>query len=271
VTPVTLVFVTTDEGHVLVPALESLYASGLRRPVEVVVVDNASHDGARDEILRRWPGTTVLVRHRRFGLPANLNHGIRASTSPYVMLCNSDLLFHRGAVDALADFLDARPGAGIAAPRLLSPDGDTRPSARRWYTVPVLVALRGPWAARAKELPAVRASVYADWDLSAPRAVDWVPCPATMMRRAALDAVGLMDERFRLYFDDVDISLRMHEAGWEVWCVPGAEIVHIEQRSSLRPFSSHWRWHLESLAKFWWKHKGLGPKEATPGGPHPST
>jgi hypothetical protein len=82
-----------------------------------------------------------------------------------------------------------------------------------------------------------------------------------MLRRAALDNVGLMDERFRLYFDDVDISLRMHEAGWQVWCVPAAEIVHIEQRASVRPFSRQWRWHVESLAKFWWKHKGLGPKQ----------
>jgi hypothetical protein len=260
-TPVALVFVTTDEGHVLIPALESLFASGLRRPIEVVVVDNASHDGARDEILRRWPQTRLLVRHRRFGLPANLNYGITASSAPYVMLCNSDLLFKPGAVDTLAEFLEQHPVAGIAAPRLLSPEGETRPSARRWYTVPVLVALKGPWAPAARHLPNVQASLYEDWDLSAPRSVDWVPCPATMLRRAALDNVGLMDERFRLYFDDVDISLRMHEAGWQVWCVPAAEIVHIEQRASVRPFSRQWRWHVESLAKFWWKHKGLGPKQ----------
>jgi N-acetylglucosaminyl-diphospho-decaprenol L-rhamnosyltransferase len=262
--PVALVFVTTDEGHVLIPALESLYASGLRRPVEVVVVDNASTDGARDEIVRRWPQARVVVRHRRFGLPANLNHGIRESTAPYVMLCNSDLLFGRGSVDALADFLDATPEAGMAAPRLLSPEGGTRPSARRWYTLAVLVALKGPWAGAAKRLPWVKSSFYDDWDLSAPRSVDWVPCPATMVRRAALEQVGLMDERFRLYFDDVDISLRMHEGGWEVWCVPGAEIVHLERRASVRPFSAHWRWHLESLAKFWWKHKGLAPRRRPP-------
>lgn len=260
---VSMVFVTTDEGHVLIPAIESLLSSGLRRPVEVVVVDNDSSDGARDEILARWPDTRVLVRHRRFGLPANLNHGIRAATSPYVMLCNSDLLFHPGSVDALADFLDATPRAGMAAPRLLSPEGETRPSARRWYTVPVLIALKGPWATAAKRLPSVKASLYQDWDLTAPRAVDWVPCPATMVRRAALDEVGLMDERFRLYFDDVDISLRMHEGGWEVWCVPEAEVVHIERRSSVQAFSKHWRWHLESLVKFWWKHKGFAPRVRT--------
>lgn len=259
--PVAVIFVSTDEGHVLIPALESLYDSGCARPLEVVVVDNASRDGARAEIARRWPEVRVLVRERIDDLPANLNHGIRATTAPYLMLCNSDLVFRKRAVDALADFLDLHSHAGIAAAKLVSPEGGLRASARRWYTPRVLLALRGPWRARARSLPSVRANTYADWDYLEPRGVDWVPCAATMVRRAALDEVGLMDERFRLYFDDVDLSLRMHLGGWEVWCVPDAEIVHLEQRASVRPFSHAWRWHIESLVRFAWKHKGLGPKE----------
>ena len=85
-----------------------------------------------------------------------------------------------------------------------------------------------------------------------------------LWRRTALGEVGLMDERFRLYFDDVDISLRMHLGGWEVWCVPQAEIVHCEQRASRSVMSPAWRWHLISLCKFAWKHKGLGPPYRAP-------
>jgi GT2 family glycosyltransferase len=85
-----------------------------------------------------------------------------------------------------------------------------------------------------------------------------------MVRRTALGEVGLMDERFRLYFDDVDLSLRMHLGGWEVWCVPGAEIVHCEQRASRSVLSPAWRWHLFSMCKFAWKHKGFGPPGGTP-------
>ena len=261
---VAMVFVATDECPVLVRALESLQAHPPAHPLQIVVVDNASTDGLAETLAQRWPEITVLRQPWRLGLPTNLNRGIRATSAPYVTLCNPDLEFRPGAVDALADFFGAHPRAGMAAPKLLSPEGDVRPSARRWYTVGALLALKAP-AGAGQESPAVARSVYADWDYTAPRPVDWVPCPATMVRRRALMEVGSMDERFRLYFDDVDISLRMHLGGWEVWAVPGAEVVHFERRASVKPFSRPWRWHLASLAKFAWKHKGLGP----PGGPRP--
>ncbi|MGH2768592.1 MAG: glycosyltransferase family 2 protein [Actinomycetota bacterium] len=257
-TPVGLVFVTTNEKAALIPALSSLYASKPLRPLEVVVVDNASSDGVGKEVAARWPEVQILTQGSRAGLPANLNRGIRATVSPYVMVCNPDLIFLPGAIDALAGFLDAHPRAGIVAPKLVSPEGNTRPSARRWYTVGSLLALKLPWAAAQSR--SVRASVYEEWDYARARRVDWVPCPATMIRRSVLERVGLMDERFRLYFDDVDLSFRMSQEGWEVWCEPAAEIIHLEQRGSARPFSRAWLWHLRSLLQFWWKHKGLRPR-----------
>lgn len=255
---VALVFVSTDEHHVLRHAIESLERDPPRHPLQIVVVDNASTDGVARETRARWPEATVLTNEWRRGLPANLNTGIRGSSAPFVLLCNPDLEFRPGAVDALADFLEEHPRAGMAAPKLLSPDGEIRPSARRWYTIEALLALKLAVPGD-EQPPAVARSVYADWDYREPREVDWVPCPATMVRRSALHEVGLMDERFRLYFDDVDLSLRMHLGGWEVWCVPGAEVVHFERRDSVQAFSPQWRWHLASLGKFAWKHKGLGP------------
>ncbi|MEO7804810.1 MAG: glycosyltransferase family 2 protein [Actinomycetota bacterium] len=259
---VSMVFVSTNETEVLIPALESLFAEPTRHDVQVVVIDNASTDDVVERVAAMSPDIKVITREQNYGLPANLNLGITNSNGEYVMLCNSDLIFKPGSVDALADFLDSHPTAGMVAPRLMSPDDSVRVSARRWYTFFVLAALKGPWQRAAASWKPLRESVYEDWDFKSARSVDWVPCPATMVRRAAFEQVGLMDERFRLYFDDVDISLRMHEAGWEVWCEPRAEIVHLEQRSSVRPLSKAWRWHLSSLVKFWWKHKGLKPRRS---------
>lgn len=257
--PVALVFVATNENDFLFAALESLFTS-TTFPPEVVVVDNCSDETPAPKIVSTWPNVRVLSRERRFGLPSNLNFGFRATTAPYVMLCNCDLIFKDQSIDALARFLEEHTRAGVAAPKLLDPQGDRRASARRWYTLRSLMALQGPWSKLVRNSTVVQRSLYEDWDYTSARLVDWTPFSATMVRRAAFEQVGLMDERFWVYFDDVDICLRMHNAGWEVWCVPDAEIVHIEQRSSSRPFSPAWRWHLTSMIKFWLKHRRLQPR-----------
>jgi N-acetylglucosaminyl-diphospho-decaprenol L-rhamnosyltransferase len=259
-TDVALVFVATNERQVVLQALESLEYFRPQRRLEVVVVDNASTDMTEESIRSAFPSVRVLPRESRAGLAANLNFGIDETTAPYVMLCNSDIAFRDGSIDELAAFLDDTPRAGMAAPILLSAEGSVRPSARRWYTWGALASLKGPWRGLLSRFEVVRRSVYADWDMRDARRVDWVPCPATMVRRAALEETGLLDEKFPLYFNDVDICMRMHLAGWEIWCVPEAEVVHLEQRASLSPFTSAWWSHLGSLSAFWLKHRGLRPR-----------
>lgn len=257
---VAIVFVCTDEGPLLMAALSSLYDSEPGRELDVVVVDNASTDGTGDEVRRLWPGARVIRRDRRHGLSDNVNAGIRASRSPLVMVCNSDIVFRPGAVSRLACFLRSHADAGMVAPRLISPEGETWPTARRWYSVRALLALRCPWVGGPTRFGAARWSMYDDWDYASPRAVDWVLCAATMVRRAALDDVGLMDPQFRIYFGDVDLALRMHDGGWEVWCDPEAEVVHLWRRASRRVLSGPWFSHLASLGRFAWKHRGLHPR-----------
>jgi N-acetylglucosaminyl-diphospho-decaprenol L-rhamnosyltransferase len=247
---------------VLLPALASAFASTLTRELETLVVDNASTDGARDAIAARFPQVRIETRRTRQSLSQNLNHGAAATSFPYVMLCNSDLLFAPDAIERLACLLDEHPQAAVAAPRLVGPDGGFRASARRWYTMRALCALKGPWRERARRLPAVRASVYDDWDMASTRSVDWVPCPAILVRRSAFTRVGGMDERFPLYFTDVDLSLRLHEAGFDILCEPSARVVHLERRASAAVLSRAWRAHLAALLRFVWKHRGLRPRRA---------
>ena len=256
---VALVFVATDETEVLIQAVNSLYDSEVGLPIEIIVIDNASTNRLADRIEQKWRDIKVLRQEVRQGFSANLARGFDQTEAPYLMICDADLLFHRGSVEALAGFLDDHPQAGIANPKLLTPMGEMRTSARRWYSFWTLVALKGPWRTLLGETDLVRRSRYADWDFSQPRLVDWVPFAGAMVRRTALNEIGRPDPRFRLYFEDVDLALRMQEAGWQVWNVPEAEVVHLENRASRKPFSQQWRWHLESLVKFWFKHRGFRP------------
>lgn len=261
---VSIVLVATDERPFLVAALDSLFASAPDLAFEVVVVDNASSDGTAEEVADRWPGVRVLRQDRRQGLSANMNLGMRGSVGPFVMMCNSDIVFRAGAIDCLAEFLASHPQAAMAAPRLLSPEGEVWPVARRWYTWRVLALRRLPGRRRNAQLRPVQRHLYEDWDGIEPRRVDWVLCAATLVRRSALEAIGLMDERFRIYFTDVDLALRAHEGGWEVWAVPEAEVVHHWRRASRRPLSAAWFSHLHSLVVFVAKHRGLRPRRRLP-------
>lgn len=259
---VAVIFVSTNEGHLLVPALDSLFATAPERGVELVVVDNASDDGLSRVVAERWPQARILVQRIRRSLAVNLNRAMTETSSPYAMWCDADMLFKPGAVDVLADFLDRGPRVGIVKPKLVSPDGALRAAARRWYTFGTLLALRGPWRARMAGRNSVRRNLYADWDYREARGVDWLPFAGAMVRREAYEAIGGVDERFPFYFEDVDFSLRLHEGGWEVWCLPFAEMVHFENRASAQVFSrAGWR-HFVSFVKFWLKHKGLRPRRA---------
>lgn len=260
---VSIVLVSTDEGHLLMPALESLFAAPPSTDFEVVVVDNGSLVELSAEVTSRWPDARTLRQTSRKSLAANLNLAMSATDSVYAMWCDADMLFNSGAVDALTRFLDEHPRAGMVKPKLLSHDGLVRASARRWYTIGSLVASRGPWRGVTAQWPTVQKSRYADWNHRGPRKVDWLPFAGVMVSRQAFHAIGGVDERFPFYFEDVDFSLRMHEAGWEVWCHPGAEMVHLENRASVEVFSRAGRTHLVSLIKFWWKHKGLRPRNSS--------
>lgn len=258
---VAILLVSTNEGHLVVPAIESLFTNRPHRDVQITMVDNASTDGVGEIVAARWPEVRVIVQDRKKGLAANLNRAVAETSAPYTMLCDADMIFEPGAIDALAGFLDSHPRAGIVKPKLVSPDGSPRPPARRWYTLSSLVALRGPWSRWTESSRPARSSLYADWDFGEARPVDWVPTAGAMVRRRAFDAVGGFDERFPYYFEDVDFSLNMHESGWEVWYTPEAVMVHLENRASSRTLSGAGLTHLSSLIKFWWKHKALRPKE----------
>lgn len=256
--PVAAVFVATNEREFLIAALGSLFEHPPSNLAEVVVVDNASTDGTADEVARLWPSVRLVHQPVRRGLSANLNMGIRATGSPLIMACNCDILFRPGSIDRLVDVMEAVPSAGMAAPRLVSADGRVWPSARRWYSLASLIGRRLPTAIPTPRC--VRRHLYAEENHLAPRPVDWVLCAATLLRRSAVSDVGGLDERFRLYFLDVDLAFGMHEAGWQVWTVPNAEVVHHWQRASRRFMSAAWRSHLYSLLQFYAKHRSFRPR-----------
>ena len=220
----------------LISVQASLAESGL--PAEVVVVDNASGDGTAEMVRTEFPWVRLVTNERNAGFAAANNQGLRAlglpgaGAPPYAMLLNPDTIVRAAALGELVAFMERTPRAGACGARLVYEDGSFQHSAFRFPTVAMAFfdfflphhrLLDSRWNGR------YRRSLY---ERGLPFLVDH-PLGATLtVRREAAQEVGLLDERFFMYCEEIDWCRRIKAAGWQVYCVPQAEVVHLSGRST---------------------------------------
>ena len=247
---VSVVVVNFMTEELLRPCLESLRGS-TSLDLDVIVVDNSRGGGAGEILAACFPGGKLIENARNVGYARAVNQGLAASDSEFVFVVNPDTVADPGALDRLVELARSLPEAGIVAPKLLNPDGTVQMSCRRFYTLKT-IALRRTFLGKIfKDSPSVRRHLMLDWDHSSTAEVDWVIGAAMLVRRAAVAEVGPMDERFFLYFEDVDWCYRMKAAGWKVYYCPAAKIVHHYRRQSAQArFGKAKRAHLESWLRF---------------------
>jgi N-acetylglucosaminyl-diphospho-decaprenol L-rhamnosyltransferase len=247
--PISLIIVHYDTRAALERLLRSLREADPAPLRELIVVNN-SGDPIED-LLRElpWPAR-ALSPGRNLGYARGVNEGIRAARQDQVLILNPDILVRRGSMEALARCAEEHPRAGIIAPKLLNSDGTLQLSARRFYNWKTLLLRRaplGPYAARSRTL---RDHLMADWDHAETRAVDWVLGAAMLARKRAVSDVGLMDERYFLYFEDVDWCQRMWRHGYEVLYCADATMVHEYARGSAQLRARSIRAHAAGLLRF---------------------
>jgi GT2 family glycosyltransferase len=221
---------------------------------EVVVVDNGSRDGTASFVRERFPDVRVLEAANR-GLGASWNIGIRETRSRYVLLLNADAWLLGDALARLVAFADTRGRAAVVGPRLLNQDGTLQRSVRGFPT---------PWRLATEYLflrklaprtSALNAFYAGGFDHDEAREVEVVMGACMLVRRAAIEEVGPLDEDFFLFSEETDWCYRFREAGWEVVFFPGAECVHVGGAAhGGRLFRENLKGHL----RFLWKHRGEG-------------
>jgi N-acetylglucosaminyl-diphospho-decaprenol L-rhamnosyltransferase len=235
--------VNTNARELLLACLESLRGEA----AEIVVLDNASEDASVEAVRSRFPDVRVIAQRHRAGFGANHNTVIRATTGRYVYVLNEDTTADDWGLARITDYLDHHPRVGALGPGLVYPDGRHQDSAWRFPT-PAVAALGALTLGRA----GVKQSIG-----ERPRPVDWVMGAAVVLRRDALDEVGLFDEEFFLYSEEVDLCLRLRRAGWEVEYFPEVTVVHHESHFSSeipeRRLNEMWR----SRHRYWRKHHSV--------------
>jgi hypothetical protein len=229
---VSIIIVTYNSSQPLRPCLESIRRQQFAGKCEVIVVDNASRDGTPDIVHREFPWVRVVAGNVNVGYSKGVNIGIHRATGRYFLVLNPDTVVRPGSVQRLFEFMERTPDAGIVGPKLVFHDGNTQLSCRRFYTFKVLVLRRTPLGRVFKNSRSVREHLMMDFDHESTRVADWLLGAAMMVRRGAVESVGLMDERFFLYFEDVDWCYRMKQKGLAVYYHPDAVVTHGHQRES---------------------------------------
>ena len=214
-------------GH-LENCLRSLVAHPPAIAHDVVVVDNASTDDSASSVAV-FPSVRLLRLPVNVGFSAGNNAGIRATTGELVLLLNNDTIVPEGAIDALVARLDAHPEAAIAGPRLVDDRGE--PELSFGPMISPLGELRQKLVTGLHARGLALVSSWVRRVTSREHAVDWVSGACLLVRRAAAEQVGLLDERFFLYTEDVDFCASVRAAGWTVVFTPAAEIIHLRGRS----------------------------------------
>ncbi len=225
---------------------------------EIVVVDNASHDGTAASVRQRWPAVRVLDAGGNIGFAAANNIGIRATLGELVLLLNPDTLVPAGALDTLVAALDARPDAAIAGPRLVDADGRAELSFGRMISPLAELRQKLLVLGHARRLPGI--SGYVERATRVAHVVDWVSGACLLVRRADADAVGLLDERYFMYTEDVDFCAAIRARGRRVLFTPAAQITHLRGRSAASaPRATNAAYRRSQLAFYGKHHPGWAP------------
>ena len=223
-----IIIVSWNTAWFLENCLASIKANPPTSPFENWVVDNASTDDSPRMVREKFPKVHLVENRENLGFARANNQAIQRCTGKYILLLNPDTFVAPGALQALVDFLDEHPEAGAAGARILNPDGSLQISSHPRPTLS-----RELW--RLFHLDSL--SPYAEyplteWETNQAQEVDVLIGACLLLRKEILDQVGFLDEDYFMYSEEVDLCYRIQRAGWRLFWVPQAEVVHFGGQST---------------------------------------
>jgi len=261
---VSIIIVNYNQKNLLNVCVKGILKVAPKIDYEIIVVDNASTDGSDaiiDKLKTKSQKLKVILNKKNLGFAGGCNVGIKESKGDYILILNPDIVVLENSIEKLYQFMEKNKNVGIAGPKLLNPDKSIQSSCYRfpsWY-IPILrrTFLGGlSWAKKKLDYYLMN-----DFDHQGGKGVDWLLGAALMIRKSMLDKIGLFDERFFLYFEDIDLCRRAKKSGWQVYYYPFSEMFHYYQRTSAKQqgffslFSKVTWIHIFSAIKYFWKWK----------------
>jgi GT2 family glycosyltransferase len=252
VTDLSIIIVSFNARADLERCLQSLHSPSPAIAHEIIVVDNQSSDGS-PEVAKRWPDAEVIEAGSNLGFARANNLGIRASTGRLVLLLNSDTIVPPGAIDRLVAILNDHPDAAVVGPRLVDGDGRAELSFGSMLGPASELRQKLLFRGQASKIPVL--SGFVERATRREHTPAWVSGACLLVRRADAEAVGLFDERYFLYTEDIDFCAAIRARGRKVLFAPTVEVVHLRGRSAATAPTATRRAYRASQLAFYEKHR----------------
>lgn len=230
---------------------------------EIIVVDSQTESATQDLIEEKFPQVKFIPFSKNVGYVKIVNTGIKASRGEYILFLNADIIIFKDAISQLLEFIKSRPQVGIVGPQLLTFNHQIQSSCFRFPTIGAILARRTFLGKLNWGKKKISRFLMTGEDLSFIKTVDWVQGSAMLVRKEAIEKVGLWDERFFMYLEDTDWCRRFWQNGYQVVYLPFAQVFHYYGRASKKWggfldafFNKYTRIHLISAAKYFLKYRG---------------
>jgi GT2 family glycosyltransferase len=239
-----VVILNYNRADLLIDCLESIYQNSTRCTLAVWVVDNGSSDGSVERVREQFPQTHLIVSPHNGGFAYGNNLALRRLIFPdpgappppdYIMLLNNDTIVPAGAFDGLVDYLETHLDVGVVGPKLLLPDGSLDLACRRSFPTPTIAFYRLTGLSRLfphSQRFGRYNMTYLDPDVETE--VDSVVGACMLLRSSVIQEVGLLDEQFFMYGEDLDWAYRIKQYGWRIVYYPRVQVWHYKRASSTR-------------------------------------
>ncbi|MCZ8512547.1 glycosyltransferase family 2 protein [Paenibacillus filicis] len=230
-----IIIINYNTCELTLNCLKSVFESETSYSYEVILVDNASKDASIEKIPKQYPAVRFLANKDNLGYSKANNQGIMMAEGRYVLLLNSDTIIQPDSIQTMIHFMDSNPNVGAAGCKIVLPDGSLDKACRRGFPTPSAsfyyasgIARRFPKNPRFNQYQLT----HLDPDQDYP--VDCLVGAFMMVRKAAIDQAGLLDEEFFMYGEDIDWCYRIKQAGWDIYYYPKTQIIHYKGASSRR-------------------------------------
>lgn len=224
---VTIVIVSYNTREILQNCLEALYRGSDGIGMEVFVVDNDSRDNSAQMVRETFPQVRLIANKANLGFAAANNQAFMLAKGHYIILLNPDAYVGPSSIPNAVKFMDQNPRCGLCGGKIISPEGKLEPSARRFPTPLFKLLTLSGLSARFPKSRIFNRHEFGEFAHNRPLEVDWVPGTFTIIRKEMLEKIGEFDERFFIYYEETDLCLRAKKAGWSIFFIPDAEVMHI--------------------------------------------